>query len=307
MTSYLLYLYTESPLHAGGADADGSVDLPIQREGATGYPLVWGQSLKGALRQAAYDTGWQEYTNGDDSFLDQVFGRSVGGKHGPGVNPSAGLLTVGDAQLVALPVPALHSTFAWATSPLALSRLSRKYTHARTGRDVPDVPRVSAAEGVCATDTWVDPSGQVLGPCLVPMARSEHEGRDLVAAWAELIASEGIGDEPHLSVFAEKFREDLVVVGGDVMGQFLRECTEHSVRVQLDPDTKTVNHLFTSEYLPAETVLASVLTLRGHTNGDDHRELLEELLDRVVLQIGGDETLGKGLVWSRLVKAVPGE
>ncbi|MDE3725303.1 type III-B CRISPR module RAMP protein Cmr4 [Nocardiopsis sp. N85] len=308
MTSYLLYLYTESPLHAGGSDAEGSVDLPIQREGSTGYPLVWGQSLKGALRQAAYDSGWSSYTDGDDSFLDQVFGRAVGGENGPGVNPSAGLLTVGDAQLVALPVPALHHGFAWATSPVALGRLARKHTHARTGRTLPGIPQVNPAEGVCATDVWADASGQVLGPCLVPTKRARDGQANPVSAWADLIAGEGIGDEPHLATFANKFRQDLIVVGADVMAQLLRECTEHTVRVQLDPDTKTVkNGPFTSEYLPAETVLAAVLTLRDHTNGENHRELLEGLLDRQVLQIGGDETLGKGLVWSRLVKAVPGE
>lgn len=315
MTSYLLYLYTESPLHAGGAEAEGSVDLPIQREGSTGYPLVWGQSLKGALRQAAYDAGWQEFADKDTgsdektSFLDEVFGRAVEDKNGRfGVNPSAGLLTVGDAQLVALPVPALHHGFAWATSSMALGRLARKHTHARTGRSLPEVPQVKANEGVCATDVWADPFGQVLGPCLVPTERARDGQVNPAAAWADLIADEGIGDEPHLATFADKFRQDLIVVGVDVMAQLLRECTEHTVRVQLDPTTKTVrNGPFTSEYLPAETVLAAVLTLRDHSNGEDHRELLEGLLDRQVLQIGGDETLGKGLVWCRLVKAVPGE
>ncbi|WP_020380190.1 type III-B CRISPR module RAMP protein Cmr4 [Nocardiopsis potens] len=309
MTSFLLYLYTESPLHAGGADTDGSVDLPIQRETATGYPLVWGQSLKGALRQAAYDAGWhEEHRNGKGpTLLDEVFGRAVGGENGPGVNPSAGMLSVGDAQLVALPVPTLHRTFAWATSPLALSRLARKYAHARIHRTPPPVPKVRPAEGVCATDTWKDEE-QVLGPCLVRVDRAKNGQANPASAWAEVIAAEGIGDEPHLEVFADKLREDLLVLGEDVMGQLLRECTEQSVRVQLNPDTKTVeNGPFTSEYLPAETLLAAVLTLRDRDATEEHRSRLTGLLDKTVLQIGGDETLGKGLVWSRLVKAVPGE
>ena len=55
MTEFLLYLYAESPVHTGAAGSLDVLDLPVQREAATGYPVIWGQSLKGALRQAAGD------------------------------------------------------------------------------------------------------------------------------------------------------------------------------------------------------------------------------------------------------------
>ena len=46
-----LYLYTETPLHAGvGFVGDGPVDLPIQREPVTGYPMMRSSTLKGTLR-----------------------------------------------------------------------------------------------------------------------------------------------------------------------------------------------------------------------------------------------------------------
>ena len=64
---------------------------------------------------------------------------------------------------------------------------------------------------------------------------------------------------------------------------------------------------FYSEYLPAETILAASLTLRRPTGRDsatgDHekqRQALKKLLHGQLLQVGGDETLGKGLVWGRL-------
>jgi CRISPR-associated protein Cmr4 len=296
LKNYLLYLYVESPLHAGGAEAEGSVNLPIQREAATSYPVVWGQSLKGALRQAARDESW------DESLVNRLFGKMAGGDGDPGVNTSAGLLSVGDAQLLALPVPTLRNTFAWVTSPMALNRLTRKHRYARTGRELPQVPEVNGIEGVCATTEWQE-EGQVMGPCLVRV-KPTQEQQSSVSSWAGLIAEEGIGDEPHMAVPAKKFRDDLFVVGSDVMSQLVRECTEHSVRVQLDPKTKTVKAgPFTSEYLPTETVLVSALALRE--TGDDHqhhREQLMALLHGAVHQIGGDETLGKGLVWTRLVE-----
>lgn len=307
MNSYLLYLYTESPLHAGAAGAEGSLDLPIQREATTGYPVVWGQSLKGALRAAGQDAGW------DQGSVDRVFGKAVHHDGEPGVNPSAGLLTVGDAQLVALPVPTLRRTFAWATSSMALARLARKYTHARFDVEQPGVPEVASDRGLTLDADWVS-SGQVLGPCLVPTSRPNRtRDTERLKTWTDRIADDGIGEASALSPFADKFRSDLLLVGDSVMGQLLRECTEHSVRVQLDPETKTVKHghgPFTSEYLPTETLLVAVLTLRAPQGEDatrgveldtEHQGLLRELFEGNVLQIGGDETLGKGLVWPRLV------
>ncbi|MFN3334143.1 MAG: RAMP superfamily CRISPR-associated protein, partial [Caldilinea sp.] len=46
-----LYLYAETPLHAGvDFDKNAPVDLPIQREAVTGYPIVRSSTLKGSLR-----------------------------------------------------------------------------------------------------------------------------------------------------------------------------------------------------------------------------------------------------------------
>jgi CRISPR type III-B/RAMP module RAMP protein Cmr4 len=50
----MLYVYAETPLHAGSGRGLGGVDLPIQRERVTGYPIVQASSLKGKLRAEAY-------------------------------------------------------------------------------------------------------------------------------------------------------------------------------------------------------------------------------------------------------------
>src|SRR5688572_8231833 len=110
----VLLLYAESPVHAGASDSVGLLDLPIQREVTTSYPVIWGQSLKGALRQAA----------GEHPEVPAVFGSALGGDREA---TTAGQLAVGDAQLVAMPVPTLQRTFAWATSTIALTRLARRY------------------------------------------------------------------------------------------------------------------------------------------------------------------------------------
>jgi CRISPR-associated protein Cmr4 len=294
MTEFLLYLYAESPVHTGAADSADVLDLPVQREAATGYPVIWGQSLKGALRQAARDAGWEP------NRLVAVFGSEVGDP-GEGGGTTPGALAVGDAQLVAMPVPALRHTFAWLTSEIALGRLARKYSV--LGRGMPDVPQVSPDAGLAADSEWTQADSEVLGPCVVSLGGAPDEW---LIAWANLLADDVLGTGAAFTPFAGKLRHDLVLAGSSIAPVLLRECTEQAVRVQLAAGSKTVqNGPFYSEYLPAETILSAALTLRGRNDAAENQAALRELLHGRLLQIGGDETLGKGLTWGRLVEAQP--
>lgn len=294
MTEYLLYLYAESPVHTGAAGSADALDLPVQREAATGYPVIWGQSLKGALRQAARDEGrdrgWPEPR------VTEVFGSPIQDPGEEGGTP--GTLAVGDAQLVAMPVPTLRHTFAWLTSQIALGRLARKYKTLDLAAHA--VPSVRSDAGICASQAWSEADQEVLGPCLVGFERPFSQQ---LAAWAERIAADALGDDSVFKPFADKLRADLVLVGADIVPVLLRECTEQAVRIQLYEDRKTVKEgPFYSEYLPVETIMAASLTLRGNGDTEDNRRLLEKLLNRQLLRIGGDETLGKGLMWASLLK-----
>lgn len=299
----LLYLYAESPVHAGAADSLGVLDLPIQREASTGYPVIWGQSLKGALRQAA-----EEHELWEPERVIEVFGSSVGEPGDGGSDDrrtTAGNLRVGDAQLVAMPVPTLRRTFAWVTSEIALSRLARKYRTLRAApAAIPALPTVrTAGRGVSATSEWVH-KGEVLGPCVVPID-ADSEGR--LGGWAARIAHDAIDGTDEFAPFATKLRSDLLLVDSEIMPVLLRDCTEQSVRVQLNEEKTVENGPFYSEYLPAETILVASLSLREYGREDkisDDLAALQFLFDGGLLQIGGDETLGKGLVWPRLLQHI---
>ncbi|MFL1378496.1 MULTISPECIES: type III-B CRISPR module RAMP protein Cmr4 [unclassified Nocardiopsis] len=295
MKDLLVFFYTESPLHAGASDSKGIIDLPIQREAHTRYPTVYGQSLKGALRQAA-----EEHSEWSGQAVNEVFGSPVG-QGGP---TTPGLLSVGDAQLVALPVPTLRRTFAWVTSVIALGRLARKYRASDTpaGPALPEEP----GEALSTGHGWT--GKQAFGPLVLAVdGNGADEQNRLLRAWAERIRSDAFAPEQAFLPFSEKFAKDLVLVDDDAMAALVEEGTEISVRVQLGADKTVQNGPFHSEYLPAETVLACALTLRGPRGAtapdQEHLRLLTLLLHgsgTVLHQIGGDETLGKGLVWTRL-------
>ncbi|MDQ2805474.1 MAG: type III-B CRISPR module RAMP protein Cmr4 [Chloroflexota bacterium] len=111
----MLYIYVETPLHAGSGRGIGGIDLPIQRERITDYPMVQASSLKGRLRAEA------EAKLDHATFL-SIFGQAEDtGAFGGAISP-------GDARLLLFPVRSLAGVFAWATSPLILRRFVRDAT-----------------------------------------------------------------------------------------------------------------------------------------------------------------------------------
>ncbi len=93
----------------------------------------------------------------------------------------------------------------------------------------------------------------------------------------------------------------------DDFTHFVRHATEVVARIGLDYERKTVKDgaLFYQEFLPPETLFyAVVLASPSRREGDakDAGAMLAALAERVpaVLQIGGDETIGKGLCAVRL-------
>jgi CRISPR-associated protein Cmr4 len=331
MENLLLFLYAESPIHAGGSESLGAIDLPIQREVTTGLPVIWGQSLKGALRERA-GRQWGY----DNPLLEAVFGSapprrqeepgeddedpagpadrmvSDGGASASPLTVASrnradvdsrvqgrqlrpGTLQVGDAQLVALPVPTLRSCFAWATSPLLLSRLARK--SAVAGLDVVgDIPELDSGKALGHTP-WAGDS-LVCGPFVLTCTASDYP-----SGLGERLGRHALPDGAAFTPFRTKLSTDTLVVDDGTVTALATECVEVTPRVQLKQDEKTVEHgPFYSESLPAETLLASVLTC---TNAS-HRKALVDLLQGRILRIGGNETIGKGLAWCRIA-ALEGE
>lgn len=293
MDRSLLFAYAETPVHPGGPESIGSIDLPIQREAAPRLPTIWGQSAKGALRDhAGEDAGtWPD--------LEAVFG---GPPPTPGSvgTPEPGWLAVGDFRLVAFPVPTLERTFAWATSPLLLARLRRLAALARVS-ELPAVPTVAADHVSPADGGWAPGDKHTISVGEYDLAADEAD--PAVAAWANWLADNAL---PHgdaavdpFDYFRRKLRSDLLVVADDLLQSLTEEHAEIVARVQLG-DEKTVQQLWYSEYLPAETILVSIL--RSCVPTAD-LSILRHRLDGELLVAGGDETIGKGLMWLRWLDA----
>ena len=287
MRELLIYFYAESHVHAGASNAEEDIDLPIQREAHSRYPVIYGQSLKGALRHAA--GAW---------FTDDELERCFGSAPAPGGTTTPGLISVGDAQLVAMPVPTLRRTFVWVTSTIALGRLARKYRALELPFDLP-VPK-NPDQAHAPAEVWT--GEQVLGPISMQVKESGSTG---ISEWADRIGADALPDEEPFTHVREKLSEDLILVPGDGMSVLVEESTEISVRVQLDKNKTVAEGPFHSEYLPTESLLAATVTLHEGLEDavvDNVKELLGGPGGTALHQVGGDESIGKGLLWTHVVE-----
>jgi CRISPR-associated protein Cmr4 len=299
----LLVLMAETPVHAGGSESLGAVDLPIQRESATGLPVIWGQSLKGALRQLLRDTAGPDKPDEIALFgsppptaaAPANPGTSTGASTGDGADQGGdrslrrGSVSVGDAQLLLFPVASLRQCFAWLTSPMLLGRLARKVALLGAGhRGRLDLrPGHGVATG---TPAWA--GTQVFGPFVSQVDDGGAPAAELGAALARLA--------PPFAFIRDKLATDVVTVSDTALASASKMATDVVARVQLKPKEKTVEHgPFYSEHLPVETVLTAVLA----STDAAHLDALAALLDGQPLQLGGDETIGKGLLWCRVLAA----
>ncbi len=290
----MLYLYVETPLHAGSGTSLGVVDLPVQRERVTNYPMVQSSGIKGKLRAEAVALG----KPADE--IKVVFGPEAG----PGASEHAGAFTPGDARLLLFPVRSLLGVFAWTTSKDALARFCRdaktvglQLNWQATG---PAADKADAALVAPGNDVTAD--GKVVLEEFAFDAREDQQ----VKAIADWLASNAFPQDGEYAYWRQKLPKSLVILPENAFRDFTQFSTEVINRIRLEHETKTVAEgaLWSEEHLPTDTLLYAPLfatkprALQNQTQlktADNVLNFVKNLrLDRI--QLGGDETVGRGLV-----------
>jgi CRISPR-associated protein Cmr4 len=284
----LYWLHCLSPTHAGIGRGIGYIDLPIDRDAITGWPIIRGSGFKGVW--ADYFKATDENRKKDPS-LKAAFGTS-----GDNDDSNSGALMPTDARLVCLPVRSFRGTFAWATSPLCLQMLWRTLSLAGA-TNLPEAPSKLPDEK----------AHHATGSALVQDQHIYLEDLDFTAvecptatAWAARIGAWVFGhDQP----WAKEFQKRFVVLPDSAFDFLCETGTEVHTRVRIDDAIKTVARgaLWTEESLPAETILMGLIQCDRvfGRNGEDITP--QGLLDRfataaLTLQIGGKATVGRGQV-----------
>ena len=295
--SGLLFLHAQTAIHPGSGTALGVVDLPVQRERHTQWPVIPGSSLKGVLRDCCRQQvpGKRGRDADADPDLMTAFGppTDLAEKH-------AGALSVTDARILAFPVRSLRGVFAWVTCPAVLQRLERDLQLAGLPplAAIPAFKKDDQAACAAASPLLVDSDKLVLEEFEFTRVADARQ----VADW---VADHAVNDPGT----QERVKTHLAVLSDNDFTHFVRHATEVVARVGLDYERKTVKQgaLFYQEFLPAETLFYSVVFANASRREGDAKPApqvlayLQQNLERVgAFQIGGDETTGKGLCLVRL-------
>jgi len=298
----MLYLYVETPLHAGTGSGLSSIDLPIQRERTTQYPMIQGSGIKGKLRSAAYAATW------DNEEIQVVFGpEDSGADH-------AGALIAGDARILLFPVRSLDGVFAYTTSYEVLSRFQRDI--ARSGKQLDwNMLSQSQNQGEESVALVTTSSSVATGDTLVLEEFSFTARADpQVNAIAQWLAEQAMPQASEYGYWREKLKNSLVILPNNDFRDFVVHATEIITRVRINRQTKTVENgaLWTEEHLPSDTLLyvpiyaTNARKMKNGSNDKDASSMsASAILDKAksletslrgYIQLGGDETVGRGMV-----------
>ncbi|RTZ79211.1 MAG: type III-B CRISPR module RAMP protein Cmr4 [Gammaproteobacteria bacterium] len=282
-----VFLYAVSPVHMGAGTATGLIDNPIQRERHTNHPSFAGSGIKGAVRHSFESLG------GDPMLIEHLFGPESGNAL------HAGAVSFGDAQLVAFPVRSLRGGYVYATCPQALARAQRllRLTGNRCDWTIPEVEELHCrlANGKLLSN------GNKLH-----LEAFEYDAAtdDSLAATAKSLAELAIPDLSEYAFFRDKLASDLVILSDTDFAYFAENATLVEPHVRINPETGTADSggLFYTENLPPESLLIAPLMASRTRSGKDDLDAAEAMLkirnviDKRLLQIGGDATTGRGLV-----------
>lgn len=290
--SRVIGLYGETPLHPGSGSTAGAVDLPVQRERHTGYPLIPGTSLKGVLRDLAEHRGKKSEVT-----------RNFGPEPDGGGELHAGALTFTDARLLAFPVRSLEGVFVWVTCPWILARLNRDL--ATVGADAlgqwPRPDRLHAVRGATSAlrerlvleeydYDWDD----------------DAEGRAAVDKVATL-AADLVPRSDAFKPYVERLKTHLVLLSDDDFRHLAATTTEVVTRIKLNARKTTTGdggNMWVEEFLPSDCLFYALALASPPRNGDggDAAAVMKSFVDLVavndLVQIGGSETVGRG--WMRV-------
>jgi len=282
----LVYLYLLSPLHTGGTTQEGNL-LGIARESHTNLPYIPSSTIRGRLRASTSNTEEIEINGQKKSLRFFLFGNEIA----DGAQLEQGAIWIGDGSILWIPVPSLSHGVVWVSSPMLLNRWKRL-----SGSDI-QIPQDYS--------TNITGNGNVYLKDAILKKETLHNWNN--DEWKKTIPqqSDAFGINPVL-VLPDKHCATIVQMS-----------LWRQVKIKLD-EHKTVDGGFRyEEAIPPDTLMyfpwgvtsqanSKVSRVDSKSNEDKNNTEKDEsnpykafnkiLENSSILQIGGQESLGRGFV-----------
>lgn len=291
-------VYAITSLHVGMGRSSGVVDLPIQRD-PQGFPVIFSSTFKGALKQHCGTVHNAINNNGRiDCSKAKVCcclfgGEGVGGE---GETDVTSVVSISDLYPLAIPVPSLDKGYVYLTSRYLISTITDLFK------------AVNYKEGVEFLRS------------IVPQEDKVTVGTDIMVPLVK-VPSSLLDTLSNLGSIANKLKEGIAVEEDDSKAVLeIEKGIIKYTRNRINMSTKTVlsGSLWTEEYLPHGSIFAGIMFLntprRNNYCNDDSdknkvcddecaRQRLNEFIKdkEFYLNVGGKETIGKGIVKVRIL------
>jgi len=298
--SCLITFYAETPVHMGAGQSVSYVDNPVQRERHTNFPILWSSGIKGVLRDMAMRE-WNDKDKKDK--VEIIFGPEDGS------SDFASCISITDAKILLYPVRSMRGVFAWITCPFVLRRFKEDLKAVGIDLNV-QIFDVSDDKVLVSNSSAlkIDNNQVVLEEFVFEVDNSNNHNNQN----ADNLAKEIFQFLPQLEFGnneeeKKKFLKDhLAIVSDNVFVDFVNYAVEIRTRIRIDQATGTVKEgaLFSEELIPSESVFYSIMFITNPfkqnasiSNVDSVYSEMKNLFENSSLfQLGGDETLGKGLM-----------
>jgi len=265
-TLNVVHLYLLSPLHTGGTTQEGNL-LGIARESHTNLPYIPSSTIRGRLRASA--SGERNGNSKSERFF--LFGNEIA----DGEQLEQGAIWIGDGSILWIPVPSLSHGVVWVTCPLLLRRWAR---FSGSNMDIPG-----------ENFTNIQGGGKVYLKDAILSLGTQPGDLQYWDDWQQAVPKH-----------SETFDINPVIILPDKhCSTIVQMSLWRQVKIRLD-EHKTVKDGFRyEEAIPPDTLMYFPWGTTTQANGTstEASRKFEELLQRsAILQIGGQESLGRGFV-----------
>jgi len=293
--SVLLTFYAETPIHMGAGQSISYVDLPVQRERHTSFPVLWASGIKGVIRDLALREGENMREGENKNKVEAIFGPEDG-------SDFASCISITDAKILLYPVRSVKGVFAWVTCPFVLKRFKEdlkavgiEFKH--NGQEI-QIPNVSDDKVIVSNgSSLIIGNNQVAFEEFVFDVDNSYKAGELASFLKKFLPD---------NLLTQFLEGRLAIVSDNVFKDFVNYAVEVRTRIRIDQAKGTVREraLFSEELVPSESIFYSLLfitdpfkKIEDIVSADDVFGKFSSLISKYCFfQLGGDETTGKGYV-----------